>query len=397
MPQPSKPSSHRPQPADPPHDLAIVLSGGGARAAYQVGLLRGLARRFPDARFPIITGVSAGAINATFLASHPGSLKEAAEELTDIWSNLHLEDVFRVDSAALSSSFLRWAGRLTSGGSEHAPKVRGLVDTAPLRQTLTRVLPTVDGEIIGIRRNLEAKHLRAIALTTIDYGTGQTITWVEGARIQTWERPSRRSRAARLVLEHILASSSLPLLFPAVRLAGSWHGDGGIRLSAPLSPAIHLGASRILVVSTRYQRSAEDADRSSITGYPPPAQILGKLLNSVFLDLVDQDVARMEKMNELIGRLPEEERGDFRIIDSVVLRPSEDLGRLAAEYEPDLPSTFRFLTRSLGTRETSSPDFLSLLMFQPSYLRRLIEIGERDAEQAGDRIGQLLAGRVATP
>lgn len=381
-----------PRPAAAPGGrLAIVLSGGGARAAYQVGVLKGLARCFPDARFPIITGVSAGAINASFLAAHPGPLDDAASELAEIWSALTVGDIFDVDSASLSANFLRWIGRLTSGGSAMAPKVRGIMDTEPLRRLLYRVLVTVDDEVVGIRRNLEAGRLESIALTTIDYGTGQTITWVEGSDIQTWERPSRRSQQARLTVDHIMASSALPLLFPAIRLAGSWHGDGGIRLSAPLSPAIHLGASRILVISTRYQQTQEEADRTSIVGYPPPAQILGKLLNSVFLDLVDQDIVRMQMMNRLIERLPPDERDGFRILESAVLRPSLDLGRLAAHYEPELPGTFRFLTRSLGTRETSSPDFLSLLMFERDYLQRLIEIGERDAEEKADEIAVLLS------
>ncbi|MCB1057313.1 MAG: patatin-like phospholipase family protein [Acidobacteria bacterium] len=382
--------------AAPRSELGIVLTGGGARAAYQVGVLRGLARRFPNTRFPIITGVSAGAINAVFLAQHPGTLAAAVTDLEEIWRGLSIERVFRVDTVALSGNFARWVARLTSGGSAKAPEVRGLVDTEPLRETLQKVLPTVDGEIIGIQRNLEAGRLGAVALTTIDYATGQTITWVEGRDIRTWERPNRRSRQARLTIQHVLASAALPLLFPAVRLAGSWHGDGGIRLSAPLSPSIHLGASRVLVISTRYERDHAEADRPTIRGYPPPAQILGKLLNSVFLDLVDQDVARLQKMNELLERVPETLRGDFRPIEAQVLRPSEDLGRLAGEYEPELPTTFRFLTRSLGTRETSSPDFLSLLMFDPHYLERLMTIGERDAEAAAPALEKIL--RVpATP
>lgn len=382
----------------PGAELAIVLTGGGARAAYQVGVLRGLARRFPEARFPIITGVSAGAINAVFLAAHPGSLGEAVAELTEIWRGLSIERVFRVDTMGLSSNFARWLARLTSGGSARAPEVRGLVDTEPLRQTLQSVLPTVDGEIVGIQRNLDAGRLVALALTTIDYATGQTITWVEGRDIRTWERPNRRSRKARITLEHVLASAALPLLFPAVRLAGSWHGDGGIRLSAPLSPAIHLGATRVLVISTRYERDHAEADRPTIRGYPPPAQILGKLLNSVFLDLVDQDAARLHKMNELIERLPPGERGEFRPVEAKVLRPSEDLGSLAGQYEPGLPKTFRFLTRSLGTRETSSPDFLSLLMFDPRYLERLMAIGEHDAEAAAPSLEHILrAPATAAP
>ena len=378
--------------SEPAHssNLGIVLSGGGARAAYQVGLLRGLGKRFPDLRFPIITGVSAGAINAVYLAAAGGGLEEASEGLSEVWRDLELSDVFQVDSKGLAMRFLRWITRLSSGGSAMAPKVRSLVNSQPLRELLHRVLGTVDGEISGIDRNVERDLLRAVALTTIDYDTGQTVTWIQGSEFEPWQRPHRLSRPARLSVEHVMASAALPLLFPAVRLGRHWHGDGGIRLSAPLAPAIHLGARRILVVSTRYSPSQEEADRSTIFGYPPPAQILGKLLNSVFLDLIDQDVARMEHINGLVAKVPPDQRGDFRWIESLVLRPSKDLGALAADYEKDLPKTFRFLTRSLGTRETTSPDFLSLLMFVPGYLQALMEIGERDAETRGDQVEALL-------
>ncbi len=381
--------------ADTPHrDLAIVLSGGGARAAYQVGVLRGLGRRFPDLRFPIITGVSAGAINAVFLASHRKGLGEAAQDLAEVWHDLRLKDVFRVDTKAMAASFLRWVTRLGTGGSAVAPKVRGLVDSAPLRQLLHRILGSVDGEIQGIGHNIHAELLKAVALTTVDYDTGQTVTWVEGADFDPWQRPHRLSRRVLLTAEHVMASAALPLLFPAVRLGPHWHGDGGIRLAAPLAPSIHLGANRILVISTRYDRTQAEADRSTLQGYPPPAQILGKLLNSVFLDVIDQDVAQLRHLNELIARVPVEERKEFRKIDALVLRPSKDLGRISAGFEPDLPRAFRYLTRSLGTRETSSPDFLSLLMFEPGYLRTLLEIGEEDAETRGDEVAELLAHSV---
>jgi NTE family protein len=377
-------------------DLAIVLTGGGARAAYQVGVLRALARRLPDARFPIITGVSAGAINASFLAAHPGTMEEAMEDLKELWLGLDIDKVFCVETWDLVKNGLRWLLRLGTGGNRLAPKVRGLVDTKPLQDLLTERLtdPQQPGNraVPGIAHNIAQGRLKAIALTTINYGTGQTLTWFEGADIATWERPDRRSSKVRLTIDHILASAALPLIFPAVHLEGAWHGDGGIRLAAPLSPAVHLGANRILVISTRYRGTVEETARSDIEHYPPPAQILGKLLNSVFLDLVDQDVARLERINHLIEKIPEDKRGGFRPIETLVLRPSENLGALAAQYEVKLPWAFRFLTRGLGTRETKSPDFLAMLMFAPDYLRHLIEIGERDAEARMDELVALVQG-----
>jgi NTE family protein len=374
----------------PAADLAIVLTGGGARAAYQVGLLRCLARKMPDLRFPIITGVSAGAINAAFLASYQSGLGEAVDALCDLWSQLTVENVFRVNARSLGRSFMRWGARLASGGSAIAPDVRGLVDTSPLHKLLSRTLGTVDGEIPGIVRNLEHEDLQAVALTTLSYTTGQTVTWVQGCAIDTWEAPNRRSVKTKLSVDHVMASAALPLFFPAVRIGNAWHGDGGIRLAAPLSPAVHLGASRILAISTRYDRSQAEADRPTISGYPPPAQIIGHLMNAVFLDVLDQDLVRTDRLNRLLCKLPPEHRGTLRPVEVLVLRPSQDLGKLSAKYEAGLPRGFRFLTRGLGTRETESPDFLSLLMFQPDYMQRLIELGEADAEARVDDLVQLI-------
>ncbi len=376
-----------------PGDLAIVLGGGGARAAYQAGFLRGLARHLPDLRFPIITGISAGAINASLLASHPGPLSAAAQDLTELWQDLTIGQVFRVDALWLARSTLRWLLRLVSGGHDLAPQVRGLVDTCPLDAFLRETLNTTEnGEVVGIGENLDRGVLKAFALSTLNYATGQTVTWVQGCDIRTWDRPNRRSVRTRLTVDHIMASASLPLLFPAIELDGSWYGDGGIRLAAPLSPALHLGASRVLTISTRYDRTAEEAARPSTRGYPPPAQVIGKLLNAIFLDVVDQDVARLERLNSLLVQLPEDERLGLKPVDLIAIRPSEDLGRLVGAYEPKLPGLFRFLVRGLGTRQTTSPDLLSLLMFQPDYLRRLIEVGEADAEARHEELVPLLLG-----
>jgi len=391
MAMPIQPTTTHPDPGE----FGVVLTGGGARAAYQVGFLRCLARTLPDARIPIITGVSAGAINAAFLAAHPGELREAVDDLYDLWTNLRTSQVFRSDPVALGKSFFRWGFKLASGGRMRDARVQSLVDASPLRRLLNRSMAAVDGEIRGVASNLDRGRLKALALTALDYTTGQTVTWVQGCDIPMWERPHRRSVRTRMTTDHVMASSALPLVFPAVKLGQSWFGDGGIRLAAPLSPALHLGATRILAISTRYERSQEEADRPHVSGYPPPAQIIGQLLNSVFLDVLDQDVLRAERFNHLIRQLPHDQRMGMNLVEIMVLRPSRDLGRLAAEYEADLPKTFRFLTRGLGTRETESPDFLSLLMFQPDYLKKLIEIGQADAEQRRDELLRLIRGDSA--
>ncbi len=391
-----EPSPAGAEPAEPPSpeptgSLALVMGGGGARAAYQVGLLRSLARRHPDLRIPFLTGVSAGAINAAHLAGHHGDFADAVRELSGLWADLTIEEVFRIDPWSLTKNIVGWGGQLVSGGMRGPARVRGLVDTQPLRELLTEVFHAVDGEIGGIDANLRLGRLKAVALSTSSYTTGQSVTWVQGRGIEEWERPQRRARMKKLTVDHVMASTALPLFFPAVQIEGHWYGDGGIRLAAPLSPALHLGARKVLAISTRYSRTQVEADRPVVTGYPPPAQVLGVLLNSIFLDLLDQDAHRLHRLNRLLGKLPPEEREGLKPIDLMIVRPSQDLGVLAREYEPRLPKGFRFLSRGLGTRETESPDALSLLMFQGDYLSRIMELGEEDAEARAEELDDFLS------
>jgi NTE family protein len=368
-------------------ELAVVLTGGGARGAYQVGLLNYLAKAHPDIKVPIWTGVSAGAINMALMAQHHGTFAQAANELACLWSELLPERIFRVDARSLAANFGRWGLRL-AGGPEG--RVRGMVDTAPLRAFLEEALAPVNGELTGLDYNLHRGTLRAAAISTTDYTTGTSVVWVQGRDIETWERPGRTSRHCRFTIDHVMASAALPLFFPAVQIGPHWYGDGGIKMTAPLSPALHLGASRILAVSTRYDRTRAEAAAPDVAGYPPPAQIIGMMLDSVFLEMVDQDVARMERINAVVEHVPPEHRQGMRPVKLMVMRPSRDLARLSAEYEPRLPRAFRMLTRGLGTRQTSSPDVLSMLMFQHDYAKRLMALGEEDAERRGAELAAFL-------
>ena len=365
-----------------PLGLALVLSGGGARGAYQVGVLRILAREFPEAVPDILTGVSAGGINAAFLASRQEPYQQKVDELAEMWSHLRIDEVFRVDTHNLAWRALRWGGRLVSGGKSPLPPAKSMVDTKPLREVLERELHAGEGPLTGINESLRDGWLRAFALTASSYTTGQSVTWVqtrEDCAMPAWERPLRKSSMCALRIDHVMASAALPFFFPAIEVDGAWYGDGGIRLTQPLSPAIHLGATRIIAVTTRYAKSREEADRPSIVGYPPPAQVAGSLFNAIFLDQLDSDAMQLRQINALIEAHPEDKRLGLRPIELLVLRPSEDLGRLANAYEADLPKAFRFFTRGLGTRETRSNDMLSLVMFQTDYVKRLIELGESDA------------------
>lgn len=387
--------------------MALVLGGGGARGAYQAGVLRAIGRRYPDLTLPILTGISAGAINTTFLAAHPETLGRAADDLVQLWRLITPEQVYDVDSWSLAGNVMRWGWRLVSGGAKTGAETRGLVDTTPLLHSLRAAFPpSQSGAIAGIARNIAAGRLRAVGVSATSFSTGQSVTWVQGTDVSLWQRPQRRAESTSLSVDHVMASAALPLLFPAVRVRNEWYGDGGIRMTAPLSPALHLGASRILTISTRTSRSRAQADVSQIVGYPPPAQVLGVLYNAVFLDLIDQDILRLEMINRLLPHVGPAERDGLRHVDILVLRPSQDLGRMARDYEPNLPRAFRFLTRGWGTRGMSSPDVLSLVMFQPDYVRAIVELGERDAQaqmrdiaafiEMGERSRHLMSERPTT-
>lgn len=370
-------------------ELAVVMSGGGARAAYQVGALRWIARRFPGVRMPILTGVSAGAINAAFLAVHPEELEARVEKLCDLWRNMGVSDVFRVGALGLFSHVVDSGLSLVSGGHLR-PKHHGMVDTAPLGEFLARVLDAKDGELGGVAHSLARGTLRAVAVTAASYTTGRSVTFVQGNDVEPWERADRVSRLCTLRVEHVLGSAALPIFFPAVQIENGYYGDGGMRLTAPLAPAVHLGADRILAISTRHVPSLAETRMHVLKGYPPPAQIFGDVMSAIFLDQFDGDALRLERINQLLRETPPEKRGGLRPVELLLLRPSTDLGRLANEYEARLPATFRFLTRGLGTQRTRSNDLISLVMFQPDYLRRLLELGEEDAEQRAAEIEKFL-------
>jgi len=378
--------------APPPDQLAVVMSGGGARAAYQVGCLAQLAKSFPHFEVPILTGVSAGAINAVGLAAHAGEIPERVERLSRFWSELTIDSVFQSSYSDMFRRVIYWGSRLVAGGHK-LPMVErhGLVDTKPLWSHLRRVFGAEGERIPGIAENLASGRLNALGVTGSSYSTGQTTTWVQARDVEDWVRGHRISEKAEIGVREVMASAALPLLFPAVEVRGRWYGDGGIRLTAPLAPAIHLGATRILAVSTRFNPTPEQAaDRCYIDGYPPPAQVIGSLLNAVFLDQLDGDALRLNRTNEILSMVPPNANPLLRPIELCVLRPSIDLGELANQFEADMPRPFRFMTRGLGTRETRSNDMLSMLMFQKDYVEALMELGKRDTAAREDELRVLL-------
>lgn len=373
-----------------PGKLALVLAGGGARAAYQVGFLRGVAKHFPALEFPVLTGVSAGAINAAHLANSRDPLPESVRQLSALWEGLTIDQVFRTDLPALALTMVRWAVRLVSGGVNLSPPAHGLVDTSPLRRFLEKALAVRDGKLAGVQDNIRLGRLAAFGLTTTNYTNGESNTWIQGAGLSGWNGPGRRSIPAEIGVDHIMASCSLPLFFPAARIGGDWHGDGGVRLTAPLSPALHLGARRIIAISTQYVGYRDGALNQTPQDYPSPATILGIIFDAVFLDMLDYDALNIRRINSLLESHPHVADTGFHPVKLLLVRPSLDLGAIANEFEADLPRPFRFVTRGLGTRETRRADMLATLMFQPGYIRRMIAIGEEDADRRHDELAAFL-------
>jgi NTE family protein len=370
--------------------LAIVLEGGGARASWQVGALRGLLSELPELSPRIIVGISAGAINASSLANSVQPMPAAVEELAELWHVLDVERVFEAHPTSLMSRVLRVGLRVTFGLRARKNPILGMVNTNPLRETLSHGLGTgPSGSLDGVRANIASGQLDSLALLTTRYNTGQTICFFQGGEIGGWNRPNRRGIASNLTVEHVMASAALPLFFPPIQLKEDWYGDGGVRLIAPLAPAVHLGATKILALSTRYARTDSEADERKGKGPPSPALIAGNLFNAIFLDSLDQDAANLRRLNRLIENQCDPP-GNLRTIDLALMRPSVDLGRLASRFEPELPWFFRRLLRNLGTKGADSQDLLSTVLFDPGYVSLLMELGEKDGRNNAPEVARSL-------
>lgn len=339
---------------------------------------------YPDYRFPILTGVSAGAINISLLASHPGALREQADKLAELWRGLRLNNVFVSEGFSLLGRLLKIGAQLTIGSPFGLEKVYGMVDTAPLSDFLHKALGSGDGSLPGIQRNIDAGHLHAVALTALSFGTGKTITFFQGKFDELRKKSRQRSVEAPLSIQHVLASSALPLFFPPVQIGDDWYGDGGIRLVNPLAPALESGADRILAISNHYM--GEDALPTVVNTPPSPATIMAAMYSAEFFDQLDYDVQEMRWINKLARELPEEKRHGMRDVKLMVIRPSQDIGAMAYRLRHNFPSTLNYLMRRLGTNEIRSQEFLSTVMFEATYIDQLIQLGKRDGEWLAPRL-----------
>ncbi len=368
----------------------LILSGGGARAAYQVGVLAAIADLLPESAenpFEVIVGTSAGAINAVSLACGALDFQQAIRKLTSVWQSFRTELVYRTDWWGVLRQAGRFIGQHLLGlGRGLAPVA--LLDNSPLRDLLLKEL-----DFSGINLAVARRKLRAVAITAFAYQSGQAVTFYQGrGNIDPWMRHRRHGLPARLRIEHLMASSAIPLLFPPVRLNNEYFGDGAVRQAAPISPALHLGADKVLVIGVRSQTQEEQI--IPMTARPPSlAQIGGHLLNSTFIDNLESDLELLGRLNMLGQMLPQSQRKKhlgLAPVDVLVISPSKKIDEIAARHRHQLPASLRLFLRGPGATRANGGGVLSYLLFERSYCNELIELGYQDAMSKKEQLSAFL-------
>jgi NTE family protein len=386
-------SSKLPPSVPKPPTVGLVLTGGGSRAAYQVGVLRAIADLLPLSRnpFQVIVGTSAGAVAASVLAAGGDHWRSAVEGLEYVWTNLRSEHVFRVDAAKMVRGGLQWVLTLISGGLAMSPP-KSLFDNTPLRELLAMHV-----DCRGIRRNIERGHLRALALCTTSYVSGHSVVFYDAMEgITDWNRAQRLGRRTKLTLEHLMASAAIPLLFPPVKLGGAYFGDGAMRQHNPLSPALHFGADRLLIIGVRAKRAAGIGTNLLHASMPTPGEIFGYMLDSLFTEQIYGDLEQVERINQLVQDAPSAAQ-NLRHVDMLMLAPSHDPREIVATHMADIPLGLRTLLRVIGGRNRSGHQLASYLTFESGYTHDLIKLGYRDAMNARSALVPFLTGEALPP
>ncbi|HPI41377.1 MAG TPA: patatin-like phospholipase family protein [Pseudobdellovibrionaceae bacterium] len=363
--------------------IGLVLSGGGARGAYQVGVLLGISEiakaMGQESPIKIYTGVSAGAINSSFLACNQGTLNEACVYLTDIWKNLESQKVFRSDVASLGRIGFKWIEELSFGALTGTTPGKALLDTSPLRSLID-----LHFKPDKLEENIRSGHIESLAVSAVDYKRTSTVTFVQGQdNLQMWSKARRHGETAKINTDHIMASSSIPIIFPPIKVGDRYFGDGCVRNSSPTSAAIHLGAEKLLIIGVRKEElTMDELLATQKPTAPTVARVVNVILDSVMLDGIEYDVERLSRINKFVSNISAncDQKLEFKKIDFCWFSPSKDIGQLAAEKSNRLPRMLRYLLKGLGSLNDAS-ELISYLLFDPEFCSLLVEIGYEDAYQ----------------
>ncbi len=366
--------------------LAIVMTGGGARAAYQIGVLKAIAEMLPvgaPSPFTIICGTSAGAINAASLAAKSEHFKHSVRRMYFVWSNFTCDQVFRTDILGIIKTGAHWLLSMMLGGlGKHSPIY--LLDRSPLRKLLERY---IDSSIF--QRAIEKETLHALSINATGYSSHQSVSFYHGhSTLKNWKRAQRVGFSTRITVDHLMASSAIPFLFSPVKLNREYFSDGSIRQTAPISPALHLGADRVLVIGNH--ENEPKLERVSNPQLPTLGEIAGHTLNSIFLDSLDADIERLQRINKtvtLIGDQDREKHGvTLRQVEVQVISPSDDIGKMAAEHADELPWSIKTLLRGIGAYSKTDSSLMSYLLFEKGYCNSLIKLGYEDTLREKENI-----------
>lgn len=363
-----------------PQKTGLILTGGGARAAYQVGVLKAIAELLPRRTqnpFPVICGTSAGAFNAVTLAVYAQSFRLGVQYLDKMWKNFSAHDIYRADALGVFNNSVRWLSGLVLNafGINRLNRV-SLLDSSPLADLLDRALPSEK-----IQENIDAGVLHALSISASGYGSGQSVNFFQGVEgLQPWQRARRLGVLTNIEAKHILASSAIPFIFPAVLINREYFGDGSMRQGAPISPALHLGAVRVLVIGTG-QAGEKQPSRVKMDDYPSLAKIAGHAMDSIFLDSLEADVERLRRINKTIALVSDEVRQHMNMhhVDVLLISPSQSIEKIAGRYAKQLPLPIRILLSAVGAMRRNASNLVSYLLFEKDFCRALIDLGYQDA------------------